>query len=500
MNKQLIINDLDNVAVLLSDVNGITRGQKIAAKAIAVNEKVVKYGYPIGIATANISVGEHVHTHNMRTALGEQEAKTPRGSRSAMSSGVDELSRYPITKLSKDTQEKPANLSAFSFNGYRRKNGKVGVRNELWIIPTVGCINRTAERVAALLNQRYPKTANFDGAFALTHQFGCSQMGEDHENTRKILARLAEHPNAGAVIILGLGCENNTIEGMRAEINRTDNIAYLAAQLVTDELAAAVAVGEKLVASAMSDQREICRLSDLTIGLKCGGSDGLSGITANPLVGKLSDLIVNNGGTAILTEVPEMFGAEQLLFKQCADAQVLAQAEAMVAEFKYYYQKHQLPIYENPSPGNKAGGITTLEEKSLGCVQKGGIGTITGVLKYGDSVSVNGLNLLSGPGNDLIAATALAAAGCQLILFTTGRGTPFGAIAPTLKISTNSELAFNKPHWIDYNAGGLVEGLSFTQAVPQLLEVVLAVAGGKQCAAEINGYKDIALFKTGVVL
>ena len=484
MKEQLIIDERDNVAVLLIEKNGIARGQKIAVRAIAKGEQIVKYGYPIGVATAKIQLGTHVHTHNMRTALDSKKSERQllvgeRGASIAMS------------LISTDSS---------SFAAYRRATGKVGIRNELWIIPTVGCINRTAEAISRRLNEIYPRSENFDGAFALTHPFGCSQMGEDHDNTKKILARLAEHPNAGAVIVLGLGCENNTIDGMHAEIMRTENVEYISAQQVGDEIAFAVAAGEKLIEKIMNNRREKCNLSDLAVGLKCGGSDGLSGITANPLVGKLSDVIVAAGGTAVLTEVPEMFGAEELLFKQCADEVVLQKAVMLVADFKTYYRKHELPIYENPSPGNKAGGITTLEEKSLGCVQKGGSGTITDVLQYAESLSVSGLNLLSGPGNDLIAATALAAAGCQLVLFTTGRGTPFGAIAPTLKISTNSELAHNKPHWIDYNAGVLIEGTSFETATSELLATVLAVANGKQCKAEQNGYKDIAIFKTGVVL
>ncbi|MFA6076138.1 MAG: altronate dehydratase family protein [Negativicutes bacterium] len=483
MNEQLIIDGRDNVAVLLTEKNRIARGQKIAIRAIALGEQIVKYGYPIGVATAMIPAGAHVHTHNMRTALGAVREK---GS---------EFSVWSFKNSGLRTED-----CNHSFSGYRRANGKVGVRNELWIIPTVGCINRTVETIARRLNENYPRSENFDGVFALTHPFGCSQMGEDHENTKEILARLAEHPNAGAVIILGLGCENNTIDGMRAEIKRSANIDYISAQQTGDEVAVTVAAAGKLIEKIMNDRREKCNLSDLVVGLKCGGSDGLSGITANPLVGKLSDIIVAAGGTAVLTEVPEMFGAEELLFKQCADETVLQKAVAMVDDFKAYYRKHELPIYENPSPGNKAGGITTLEEKSLGCVQKGGSGTITGVLKYGESIAVKGLNLLSGPGNDLIAATALSAAGCQLVLFTTGRGTPFGAIAPTIKISTNSELAHNKPHWIDYNAGVLIEGTSFETETSELLEAVLAVAGGKQCKAELNGYKDIAIFKTGVVL
>ncbi|MEI6287483.1 MAG: altronate dehydratase family protein [Bacillota bacterium] len=483
MNEQLIIDERDNVAVLLIEKNGIARGQKVATRAIAKGDKIVKYGYPIGIATSAILQNDHVHSHNMRTALGDTQEKS------------SEFTVQSIKNSGLRTQN-----CRHSFAGYLRSNGAVGIRNELWLIPTVGCINRTAETIAQRLNEKHPRSGNFDGVFALTHPFGCSQMGDDHENTKKILARLAEHPNAGAVVVLGLGCENNTIDGMRAEIKRTDNIDYISAQQVGDEVAFAVASGEKLIEKIVNYCRVECTLSDLVVGLKCGGSDGLSGITANPLVGKLSDVIVAAGGTAILTEVPEMFGAEELLFKQCADEAVLQNAVAMVDDFKSYYHKHELPIYENPSPGNKAGGITTLEEKSLGCVQKGGCGTITGVLKYGESVATKGLNLLSGPGNDLIAATALSAAGCQLVLFTTGRGTPFGAIAPTIKISTNSELAHNKPHWIDYNAGALIEGTSFETATSELLEAVLAVAGGKHCQAELNGYKDIAIFKTGVVL
>ena len=380
MSNQLVINDRDNVAVVLDDT-APGRGQKIARIDIAKGHRVIKYGYPIGITTRDIAAGEHVHTHNMRTRLIDKFEILNQKFNNRESSNHEDGQNFKFQN---------SNFQ-HSFLGYRRTSGKVGVRNELWIIPTVGCINRTAERVAAEINRKCARSWSFDGAFALTHPFGCSQLGEDHVNMREILARLAEHPNAGAVLIMGLGCENNTIPGMQSSIKRTENIAYFAAQQEGDEVQLAAEIAATLVEQLAACTRSQCALSDLVVGLKCGGSDGLSGITANPLVGKLSDCVIAAGGSAVLTEVPEMFGAEQVLFAQCVNGHVYDQAWALVDEFKAYYERHGLPVYENPSPGNKAGGITTLEEKSLGCTQKCGKSLVKDVLMYGEQIKTKGL-------------------------------------------------------------------------------------------------------------
>ena len=344
---------------------------------------------------------------------------------------------------------------------------------------------------------------SIDGLYAFPHPFGCSQTGADHAQTRKLLAALAKHPNAGAVLVLHLGCENLTHQQFVEELGEYDRerIQFLTCQQVADELAAGREALKKCAEFAAQFQRETVPASELVIGMKCGGSDGLSGITANPVVGRFSDMLVAQGGSTVLTEVPEMFGAENLLMNRCVTEEVFQKAVAMVNGFKQYFLRHNEVVYENPSPGNKDGGITTLEDKSCGCVQKGGSAPIVDVIGYGDSVTRKGLHLLCGPGNDLVSSTALTAAGAHMILFTTGRGTPFGAPAPTLKISTNTSLANRKSGWIDFNAGSVADGTaSLQQTAENLMHLVLETASGKQTKSEEKGFREISIFKDGVVL
>lgn len=491
MAVSLKIQAADNVAVALRDLavgelvenviikEAIATGHKFALQDIAQNTNVLKYGYPIGHATAPITAGSWVHTHNLATNLDKQLAYT-----------------YQPQQLENKT------LDMVSFMGYPRANGQVGVRNELWIIPTVGCVNQSARLIAEQINQEYAHLANFDGAVPLIHPYGCSQLGEDHLRTRKILANLAKHPNAGGVLILGLGCENNTIAEFKQELqaDQPENLSFLVAQEVEDEISSGLELARQLVAKMLGQQRTACPISKLTIGLKCGGSDAFSGITANPLVGAVSDQHIARGGATILTEVPEMFGAEQLLMARAKDEVIFAKTVDLINNFKAYYEQHQQPIYENPSPGNKAGGISTLEEKSLGCVQKGGRSAVVDVLDYVERVRTTGLSLLNGPGNDIVACTVLASAGCQIILFTTGRGTPLGTVVPTLKIATNSNIFQKKQNWLDFNAGKLLETASMESLSQELYQDILAVASGKQCKAEKMGYREISIFKTGVTL
>ncbi|WP_019878536.1 UxaA family hydrolase [Succinispira mobilis] len=491
MADSLKIQAADNVAVALRDLavgelvenviikEAIATGHKFALQDIAQNTNVLKYGYPIGHATAPITAGSWVHTHNLATNLDKQLAYT-----------------YQPQQLENKT------LDMVSFMGYPRANGQVGVRNELWIIPTVGCVNQSARLIAEQINQEYAHLANFDGAVPLIHPYGCSQLGEDHLRTRKILANLAKHPNAGGVLILGLGCENNTIAEFKQELqaDQPENLSFLVAQEVEDEISSGLELARQLVAKMLGQQRTACPISKLTIGLKCGGSDAFSGITANPLVGAVSDQHIARGGATILTEVPEMFGAEQLLMARAKDEVTFAKTVDLINNFKAYYEQHQQPIYENPSPGNKAGGISTLEEKSLGCVQKGGRSALVDVLDYVERVRTTGLSLLNGPGNDIVACTVLASAGCQIILFTTGRGTPLGTVVPTLKIATNSNIFQKKQNWLDFNAGKLLETASMESLSQELYQDILAVASGKQCKAEKMGYREISIFKTGVTL
>lgn len=454
----VVINKNDNVKVSLSN------GHKYALKNIAKGEPVIKYGFPIGTASQDIQKGGHVHTHNLKTSLSGEKKYT-----------------YAPEKISAEKEEP---LSIFA---YVRKNGDIGIRNDIWIVNTVGCVNQIARKLAAAT-----------GAFCFPHPYGCSQLGSDFLHTQQILRGLIKHPNAGGVLVLGLGCENNNIAELKKTLGGYDEerVKFLNCQDCEDETAQGIKIITELQELAKRDIRVSVPVSKLKIGLKCGGSDGLSGITANPLVGRITDKITAMGASAVLTEVPEMFGAEQLLMNRCVDENVFNKTVSMINNYKKYFISHNQPVSENPSPGNKEGGITTLEEKSLGCVQKGGKAPVTAVLDYGDFVQKPGLNLLNGPGNDIVAITNLTAAGCHLILFTTGRGTPLGAPVPTVKISTNSNLAKKKPGWIDFDSGKCLD----SNCDNDLLNLIIETVNGKKTKNEINGYREIAIFKDGVTL
>ncbi|MGI6742382.1 MAG: UxaA family hydrolase [Eubacteriales bacterium] len=459
--SKLKIHESDNVAVETET------GFKEALRDIKKGESVIKYGLPIGYATMDISKGDRVHTHNMKTGLTEHIEYEFRGA----------MKQPPVIECE------------YTFMGYPRADGKVGIRNDIWIIPTVGCVNKVAEKLAAEC-----------GCFALTHPYGCSQLGDDHEITRLTLAGLAHNPNAGGVLIIALGCENNTIEKFKPLVADfdSDRIRYLVCQDKGNEITEGKRLISELKSSTSKDVRKSFPLSKLTVGLKCGGSDGYSGITANPLVGRFSDFLTSFGGSVVLTEVPEMFGAETLLMERAVSRQVFDDIVELINNYKEYFVRHGQTVYENPSPGNLDGGITTLEDKSLGCTQKSGSSPVVGVLGYGDRVDGRGLWLLDGPGNDMVAITNLTAAGCNLILFTTGRGTPLGAPVPTLKISSNSALAKNKPGWIDFDASSVLH--KDHEIDVRFLEKVISVASGEMTRNELNGYREISIFKDGVVL
>lgn len=465
------------VITLLQDVPA---GHKVLIEDKNEGEDIIKYGYPIGHAKKNLKAGEWVNENNLKTNL----------------AGTLEYTYNPVDdKLSIAKENR-------TFKGYVRKNGDVGVRNEIWVVPTVGCVNGIAERVAKQLEEE-TKLEGIDVVHAWHHNYGCSQLSEDHEATRKVLRDIVLHPNAGAVLVLSLGCENNQPEDFMAMLGDydKDRIKLVVTQRVEgDEVEECMNVLRNLYAIAKNDCREDVPVSKLRVGLKCGGSDGFSGITANPLEGEFSDWLVAQGGTSILTEVPEMFGAETILMNRCETRELFDKTVSLINNFKNYFLSHGEPVGENPSPGNKAGGISTLEDKALGCTQKCGRAPVSGVLEYGDRLRTTGLNLLSAPGNDLVASTALAAAGCHIVLFSTGRGTPFGTFVPTMKISTNSNLYNNKKNWIDFNAGQLVDGKSMTELVPEFIDKVLAVASGEQAQNEKNGYREISIFKNGVTL
>ena len=456
----MLINKLDNVEVNLSD------GHKYALRDISKGENIIKYGNPIGHATTDIKKGEHVHTHNVKTNLSDKLTY----------SYTENVADFPVADKGK------------TFMGYVRSNDDVGIRNEIWIINTVGCVNKIAEKLAA-------KT----GAYAFVHPFGCSQLGDDQALTQKILRGLVNHPNAAGVLVLGLGCENNNIELFKTVLGEYDpeRVRFLNCQDEDDEIAAGVAIIEELKAYADQFKPQPVPVSKLRVGLKCGGSDGYSGITGNPLVGRFSDKLISMGGSCVLTEVPEMFGAEHLLMQRAENRQIFEKTVDLINDFKDYYTRHNQVVYENPSPGNKKGGITTLEEKSLGCVQKGGKAPVVDVLDYGDILSKNGLSLLNGPGNDIVAITNLTAAGAHIILFTTGRGTPLGAPVPTVKVATNHDLAVRKSDWIDFDSSPVLEGVDLDET---FFNYVLEVASGKQTKNEENGYREISIFKDGVTL
>ena len=456
----MLINKLDNV-----DIN-LENGHKYALRDIKAGENIIKYGNPIGHAIVDIAKGEHVHNHNIKTNL----------------SGNLEYTYEPTFY---DIDEEDKNRT---FMGYVRENGDIGIRNDVWIVVTVGCVNKVAEQIA-----------KETGALHFPHPFGCSQLGDDQSTTQLVLRGLVNHPNAGGVLVLGLGCENNNIDVFKKVLGETNEkrVKFLNAQDFDDDIAEGVRLVRELQEYANTFKREPVPVSKLKIGLKCGGSDGYSGITANPLVGRLSDKVIASGGSCVLTEVPEMFGAEHLLMARAENEEIFNKCVKLINDFKDYYTRHNQVIYENPSPGNKKGGISTLEEKSLGCIQKGGLSKVVDVLDYGDVISKNGLSLLNGPGNDIVAITNLTAAGVHIILFTTGRGTPVGGPVPTVKIATNHSLAERKSNWIDFDASPTLDGNPLTN---ELFEYIIKVAEGEQTKNEQHSYREISIFKDGVTL
>ena len=497
MQEYIKINRADNVAVALRDFNkgevicldseiilndDIARGHKFALCDIKADEPVIKYGFPIGYAKEDIKKGCHIHVHNLRTGLGDDLSYNYNKSNPVnIPCNLDEEKKY--------------------FMGYERKNGKAGVRNELWVIPTVGCVNSIAKEIASECQKLV--CDNIEAVVSFAHPYGCSQMGDDQENTRAALAGLINHPNAGGVLVVGLGCENSNIEVLKPYIGEldSDRIRFLQCQDVDDEVSEGVRLLTELSKEASKNKRSKISVEKLVIGMKCGGSDGLSGITANPVVGKLSDIVTSAKGSTILTEVPEMFGAETILMDRCVNKEVFDKTVNLINSFKDYFRRHNQTIYENPSPGNKKGGISSLEDKALGCTQKSGSSQVMDVLEYAQVVKKAGLNLLSAPGNDLVASTALAISGAQIVLFTTGRGTPFASAVPTVKIASNSQLANKKSNWIDFDAGRLLEdNMNLDILGNELYEYVLDVAGGKKVKSEEDGFRDLAIFKQGVTL
>ncbi|MFB2864353.1 UxaA family hydrolase [Aeromonas sp. MdU4] len=495
MQAVIRIHPTDNVLVSLRDLTAgevieyqgstltlgppLARGHKIALAPLAQGDPIIKYGLPIGHATTTIAPGEHVHHHNLATNLNE----------------LDEYSYQP------ELAEVSTTLPDREIQIYRREDGQIGIRNELWILPTVGCVNALAKQMKQQI-ERDANLGDIDGVHLFSHQYGCSQLGQDHLNTRTLLQNLVHHPNSGGVLVVGLGCENNQIAAFKETLGDFDEsrVRFMVCQQQDDEVEHGVGLLNELLTRMKEDKRQPGRLGELKFGLECGGSDGLSGITANPLLGCFSDYVIQHGGTSVLTEVPEMFGAERILMSRCQNEQTFDKTVLMVNEFKQYFIDHHQPIYENPSPGNKAGGISTLEEKSLGCTQKAGQSQVVDVLPYGARLRRPGLNLLSAPGNDAVATSALTGAGCHMVLFSTGRGTPYGGPVPTVKLATNSDLARRKPHWIDFNAGTLIEGTPMGSLLDQFVDLIVEIASGKPTCNERNDFRELAIFKNGVTL
>ena len=501
--KYIKINPADNVVVALEDLlqgetveglqllSDVPRGHKVLLKDLHAGDDVIKYGYPIGHVTADAAAGSMVDHNCIKTNL----------------EGLLEYQYEPwkaeIAGQAGNDTNRHARPDRTLFRGFRRADGQVGIRNQIWVIPTVGCVNGVCEEIVRRFKAEIAgREGSVDAVLSFPHNYGCSQLGNDHQNTRTILADMVHHPNAGGVLVVSLGCENNQLDAFRELVGPVDErrVKMFVCQQVENEVEFGLQKLREIYSVCSLDRREDIPVSELRVGLKCGGSDGLSGITANPLLGIFSDWIVAQGGTTVLTEVPEMFGAETILMNRCQDRETFDRTVSLINDFKEYFIAQGMPVYENPSPGNKAGGISTLEEKSLGCTQKCGKSKVRGVLKYGERLSVKGLNLLSAPGNDLVASTALAAAGCQLVLFTTGRGTPFGSFVPTMKISTNTPLFEHKPGWIDFNAGVLAQGEDAGSVALRFIDAVLAVASGEPVNNELNGYREIAIFKSGVTL
>lgn len=495
MKSLIRLHPTDDVAIAMRNINAgeiipvegeeiivnenIDKGHKVALRDIAKSENVIKYGAPIGFALEDIKKGGWIHTHCVKTMLN------------------DELEYQYSPEFVEQKAPEPSPV----VNIYRRKNGEIGIRNEIWLIPTVGCVNGMISQMVREFKQRHPQL-DIDGIHVFPHQFGCSQLGDDLETTRILLQNMALHPNAGGALVVGLGCENNQLSVFKEGLGDYDDsrIKFLITQQADDEIEEGVALLEQIYVQVKQDKREPGTLSEVKFGLECGGSDGLSGITANPMLGYFSDYLIAQGGTTVLTEVPEMFGAETLLMSRCKDEETFNKLVSMVNNFKGYYKAHNQPIYENPSPGNKKGGITTLEDKSLGCTQKAGTSQVQAVLRYGERLQVPGLNLLDAPGNDPIATSALGAAGCHMVLFTTGRGTPYGGFVPTLKIATNSELANKKKRWIDFDAGVLINDVSMEQVHSEFVQLLVDIVNGKQTCNEINDIREVAIWKKGVTL
>ncbi|MBE6719528.1 MAG: altronate dehydratase [Ruminococcaceae bacterium] len=489
MNKAIKLNAADNVAVALCDIKkgdnvfGITaledipKAHKILLCDLKEGENIVKYGYPIGHIVCDTLKGSYIHEHNLKTNLTDSFEYNFGG----------------------DCEYEPQK-SDTKINAYKRADGKIGIRNEIWIIPTVGCANKACEQIA--LKSKKLGLEHCDGVFAYTHPFGCSQLEEDMTNTQKVLSGIVKHPNAGGVLVVSLGCENNNLNVFKSALGSVDKnrVKFLCLQEADDEIADGVKLVEEIYSTIKHDKREEVGIDNLVVGYKCGGSDAFSGITANPLCGKVNDLLVNAGASAILTEVPEMFGAEQILMTRAKNREVFVKTVNMINGFKDYFSSNGVVCYENPSPGNHEGGITTLEEKSLGCVQKGGTAVVTDVLSYAEPCKKRGLNLLYGPGNDIVSVTNLTAAGAHIILFTTGRGTPLGAPVPTIKISSNSDLYRKKPNWVDFNAGVLLESGDLAKSSKELLNLIITTANGEKTKNEVNGYKEISIFKNGVIM
>lgn len=457
----------------------IPAGHKMATRDIAQGESVKRYGQIIGVASQPIKAGQHVHTHNLSM------------------SDFSRTHAFGVDVKPDDYVPSPA-----TFMGIVRPDGRVATRNYIGVLTSVNCSATAARAIADHFRRDVHPEAlaefpNVDGVVALTHGLGCAvdALGEPLQILRRTLAGYAKHPNFAAVLIVGLGCETNQISGLLEAHDLKENEYFHTFTIQeTGGTAKTVAHGiekiKRMLPEANAVEREPVSASHLTLGLQCGGSDGYSGITANPALGAAVDLLVRHGGTAILSETPEIYGAEHLLTRRAVSSEVGEKLLARIDWWEEYCAKNGAEMNNNPSAGNKAGGLTTILEKSLGAVAKGGTSNLVDVYEYAETVTAKGLVFMDTPGYDPISATGQVAGGANVICFTTGRGSAYGcAPSPSLKLSTNTALWQRQEEDIDINCGAIADGLSTPQRIgEEFFQMILDAASGRKTKSELHGY------------
>ncbi len=457
----------------------VPSGHKIAVTDIALGEPVLKFGQIIGYASQPIAKGEQVHTHNCAMGAHDQNYRI----------GDDFQAIDYVAEASRRT-----------FDGYRRSDGRAGTRNFIALCATVNCSATVVRHIADHFNRSgalddYP---NVDGVIALAHGTGCgmASSGEGYEALQRVLWGHATHPNVGAAIFIGLGCEVMQIGRMKAMFGSSGEERFHGLTIqetggTRKTIAAGIEAIKKLLPAVNDIKRVPIPVSELVVGLQCGGSDGFSGITANPALGAATDILVKQGGTALLSETPEIYGAEQLLVRRAASQEVGEKLIARIRWWENYTAVNGGSMDNNPSPGNKAGGLTTILEKSLGAAAKGGTLALSGVLLYAEQVKERGFVFMDSPGYDPVSATGQIASGAQLVVFTTGRGSAFGSKpAPTIKLATNSAMYKMLDEDMDINCGDIIDGVSIEAKGEEIFEKMIEIASGRQSKSEALGLGD----------